>query len=100
MRRESATFVSQNGLPVLQSWKLAGRRLLFRGSPLNPFETVGMKICFVHVSCEVLAEAGHVELLFDGDGFKKKTTRFLGGWWIEAAIRGEVASIPVALAKF
>mmetsp|Transcript_50662 Transcript_50662/g.120941 ORF Transcript_50662/g.120941 Transcript_50662/m.120941 type:complete len:551 (-) Transcript_50662:227-1879(-) len=53
------------------------------------------EICQVVEAPEVLAEAGHVELLFDGDGFKKKTTRFLGGWWIEAAIRGEVASIPV-----
>ena len=35
-----------------------------------------------------LAKQGHVQLLFRGDGLKKQVTRFLGGWWIEAAIKG------------
>ena len=32
-----------------------------------------------------------MQLLFTGDGLKKQVTRFLGGWWIEAAIKGLLA---------
>ena len=39
---------------------------------------------------EELAKQGHVQLLFPGDGLKKSVTRFLGGWWIEAAIKGHL----------
>ena len=49
---------------------------------------IGLNSCNYH---EELAKQGHVQLLFTGDGLKKRVTRFLGGWWIEAAIKGRTA---------
>ncbi|CAE7041357.1 SRT1 [Symbiodinium sp. CCMP2592] len=54
------------------------------------------EICQVMEAPEELAKQGHVQLLFPGEGLKKSVTRFLGGWWIEAAINGELEKIPVA----
>ncbi|CAE7413447.1 Sirt6 [Symbiodinium sp. CCMP2456] len=54
------------------------------------------ELCQVMEAPEELAKQGHVQLLFPGDGLKKSVTRFLGGWWIEAAIKGELDKIPVA----
>lgn len=57
------------------------------------------ELCQVMEAPEELAKQGHVQLLFPGDGLKKSVTRFLGGWWIEAAIKGELDKIPVVPAE-
>lgn len=52
-------------------------------------------VCEVMDAPEELAKEGHLQLRFPGEGGRKSVTRFMGGWWLEAAQRGEVERLPL-----